>query len=157
MIPNRMVSYIRCLFPCTYVFLIFPTVWLLYVLFISIYIRIPHIPNRMAFICAVHFHIHTYSSYSQPYGFKICCSFPCKYVFLIFATVWILYMLFVPMYIRIPHIPNRMAFIYAVHFHVHTYSSYSKPYSSFCRRRKFAASLRDGGNLRHRNASRRHS
>jgi hypothetical protein len=107
MIPNRMVSYIRCLFPCTYVFLIFPTVWLLYVLFISIYIRIPHIPNRMAFKYAVHFHVNTYSSYSQPYGFYICCSFPCTYVFLIFQTVWLLYTLFISTYIRIPHIPNR--------------------------------------------------
>ncbi len=93
--------YVCCSFPCTYVFLIFLTVWLLYVLFISMYIRIPHIPNRMAFIymyiriCAVHFHVHTYSSYSQPYGFYIhvhtymCCSFPCTYVFRIFPTVFV--------------------------------------------------------------------
>ncbi len=58
-------------------------------------------------------------------------------------------MLFISMYIRIPYIPNRMAFMYAVHFHVHTYSSYSQPYSSLqteevrcvaAGRRKFAAS-----------------
>jgi hypothetical protein len=97
-----------CLFPCTYVFLIFPTVWLLYMLFISMYIRIPHIANRMAFIYgffismyiriphtpnrmtftyAVHVHVHTYSSYSWPYVFYIRCSFPRTYVFLVFTTV----------------------------------------------------------------------
>jgi hypothetical protein len=103
-------------------------------MFSSMYIiRIPHIPNRMAFIYVVHFHVHTYSVYSQPYGF--------------------LCMLFISMYIiRIPHIPNRMAFMYAVHpctyvflifptvwlfmyaahFHVHnTYSVYSQPYGFY--------------------------
>ncbi len=128
-----------------------------YGLFISMYIRIPHIPNRMAFIYAIHFHVytyssycqpygfyiwffyfdvHTYSSYSQPYDFYICCSCPCTYVFLVFLTVCLLYTLFISTYIRIPRIHNR---------------------TRLCRRREFAASLRDGGNLRHRNASRRHS
>jgi hypothetical protein len=118
----------------------------LYMLFISMYIRIPHIPNRMAFTYAVDFHVHTYSSYSQPYGFYVCCSFPLYIRIPHIPNRMALICAVHSMYIRIPRIPNRMAFMYAVHFHVHTYS---QPYSSLrteevrcvaAGRRKFAAS-----------------